>query len=249
MLQSPPGRTGRRRALSVAATALATSRRPPRSRAGSGSRSRGRARRRMAARRYAPRPGSRGGGAGPPSATPQEHLRRRQARTHLPRALAVPFRRPGIRQQVDPLDPLQRRDVHGSAPKLMTCIWSDEDARRELSVKPSELGDDRDETSRLDSGVTRHGSAPTAGRQGAEWPDSPAPHLGLGLCHHPDPLFNPADLGKVWLAPSAVSGRPGTRSWACSLTGECLYLQLMAKACAATLDEAVSSVVRAGGGS
>jgi hypothetical protein len=51
-------------------------------------------------------------------------------------------------------------------------------------------------TSRLDSCVTRHDSATAAGGQGAERPDSPAPHLRLGLGHAADPLFNPADLGE-----------------------------------------------------
>src|SRR5207248_3060499 len=48
----------------------------------------------------------------------------------------------------------------------------------------------------LDSDVTRRGSAPTAGGPGAERPDSPVPHLRLGLSHPADPLLNPADLGE-----------------------------------------------------
>src|SRR5260370_15145678 len=91
---------------------------------------------------------------------------------------------------------------------------------------------------RHDSGVARHDSASAAGGQGAERPDSPAPHVRLGLGHPVDPLFNPADLGEglgpLHLLCLVVQIRVHR---ACSLTGECLYPQLMAKACAATLDE------------
>src|SRR5438132_5727127 len=93
-------------------------------------------------------------------------------------------------------------------------------------------------TSRLDSGVTRLDSAPATGGQGAERPDSPAPHHRLGLGHPADPLFNPADLGEglgslhlLCLVDQVSVHR------ACSLTGDCLYPQLMPKARAATLDE------------
>src|SRR5215472_10509205 len=51
-------------------------------------------------------------------------------------------------------------------------------------------------TSRLDSGVIPHDSAPAAGGQGAERPDTPAPHLRPGPGHPADPLVNPADLGE-----------------------------------------------------
>src|SRR5438874_226214 len=90
----------------------------------------------------------------------------------------------------------------------------------------------------LESGVTRRDSAPTAGGPGAERPDSPVPRLRLGLSHPADPLLNPADLGEglgsfhlLCLVDQVAVHR------ACSLTGECLYPQLMTKARAATSDE------------
>jgi hypothetical protein len=48
----------------------------------------------------------------------------------------------------------------------------------------------------LDLGVTRHGSAPAAGGQGAERPERPPARLRSGLGHPADPLFNPADFGE-----------------------------------------------------
>src|SRR6516225_6507911 len=91
----------------------------------------------------------------------------------------------------------------------------------------------------LTSRQRRHtdNSAPAAGGQGAERPDSPAPHLRLGLGHPADPLFNPADLGEGFGSlhlPCLVDQVSVHR--ACSLTGECLYPELMAKARAATSD-------------
>src|SRR4029077_11886613 len=92
--------------------------------------------------------------------------------------------------------------------------------------------------SRLDSGVTQLDSAPATGGQCAERPDSPAPHLRLGLGHPADPRFNPADLGEglgslhlLCLVDQVSVHRT------CSLTGVCLYLKFMAKAHPATLDE------------
>lgn len=82
-----------------------------------------------------------------------------------------------------------------------------------------------------------HRVAATGG-QGAERPDSPTPHLRLGLSQPAGSLFNPADLGEglsslhlLCLVDQVSVQRT------CSLTDECLYPQLTAKARAYTLDE------------
>ena len=81
-------------------------------------------------------------------------------------------------------------------------------------------------------------SGPATGGQGAERPDSPAPHLRLGLSQPADSLLNPADLGEGLgsLDLLCLVGQVSVQR-ACSLADECLYPQLTAKTRASTLDE------------